>query len=211
MEEINKLKKILSSFKWKNAKTYIKFNHDYVVRNNENKEDFDFVVNFIEKNGVIGNFFRKKYKYIYLLNYKFWYIEDVINREYFYHFGEHLMFDCYECEYSKLNDYQNVYNFLDEAVNLLGMKKLTDIVVKEAKPKIKDPGGYSGFVVIEESHISTHTFSKRLFNTIDFYSCKDAIIYKKQLTDLINKYFNPKKIDFYFIIRGKTYPKENIL
>lgn len=210
MEKIIKLKKIFKSFNWRDTKIY-QPPHQYIVRDGNNKDNFDFVVEFIKENGVEMKFFKKVYKYIFIDNYKAWFIEDVLNREYFYHFGEHLIFDCYFCDPKKLDNKENIKNFLSESVSILGMKKLGDIVVYKAEPKIKDSGGYSGFAVIEESHISTHTFTKRLFNTIDFYSCKEALIYKNVLIDLIKNFFKPKKIEFNYLIRGKSYPEKDLI
>jgi len=39
----------------------------------------------------------------------------------------------------------------------------------------KDPGGWSGFVIIAESHISIHTFPARRFVSIDVYTCKNGL------------------------------------
>jgi S-adenosylmethionine decarboxylase len=40
----------------------------------------------------------------------------------------------------------------------------------------KDPGGWTGIVVVEESHISIHTFPKLRFVSIDVYTCKNGLI-----------------------------------
>lgn len=57
------------------------------------------------------------------------------------------------------------------------MKKMTEpYVIKATSNEFmggKDPGGFSGFVIIQESHISIHTFAKRGFATVDLYSCKN--------------------------------------
>jgi S-adenosylmethionine decarboxylase len=72
----------------------------------------------------------------------------------------------------------------------------------------KDPGGWSGFVMIQESHISIHTFIKRRFVTIDVYSCKNfdvqfAIKYFKDI-------FKSDDVEYEIEVRGKKYPAENI-
>ena len=65
------------------------------------------------------------------------------------------------------------------------MEKLTEPVVKYAEPRnMKDSGGYSGFVMIVESHISIHTFPKKKFVSIDAYTCKDEMD-----KETIEKYF----------------------
>ena len=91
-------------------------------------------------------------------------------------FGVHFTLDGYGGDPEKLNDPERVRKTLDELPNQLGMEKMTEPVVKYAEPRnIKDSGGYSGFVMIVESHISIHTFPKKKFVSIDAYTCKNEM------------------------------------
>lgn len=124
-------------------------------------------------------------------------------------FGLHLMVELYDCDKESLNNQQLVYKILDELPNKIGMKKLIKpyVVFAEANQK-RDPGGWSGFVIIQESHISIHTFVKRRFVTADVYSCKSfdpeiAVAY-------LQKELKTKNIEKIIEIRGKKYPTENI-
>ena len=71
----------------------------------------------------------------------------------------------------------------------------------------QDPGGWSGFVVIFESHISIHTFPEKGFLSADVYSCKNGLD-----TDLILKFFEEafdlKEIEQNFVKRGLKYPRQ---
>jgi len=126
------------------------------------------------------------------------------------HFGEHLTIDGYEGEFEKLNSQKLVSTCLNELPGLLGMEKLASPEVYSA-PEInsKDPGGWSGYVVITESHISIHTFPKRGFISADVYSCKCGMD-----RDFIIKYFKDKfslkEVETNFIKRGIRYPNKNI-
>lgn len=124
-------------------------------------------------------------------------------------FGLHLMIEAYNCPPSVLNDANLVYKVLDEVPELIGMHKLTKpyVVFAEGNDK-RDPGGWSGFVIIQESHVSAHTFIKRRFVTIDVYSCKDfdpqiAIEYFKKILQTEDLEINTQ-------VRGTKYPPENI-
>jgi len=127
------------------------------------------------------------------------------------HFGEHLMIDGYGGDKAKLNDKELVFKCLDELPELTGMGKL-------AKPEVyfapgnrgKDPGGWSGFVVIIESHISIHTFPARGFLSADVYTCKNGID-TKFIVDYFRKLFGLKDIEQNFIKRGTRYPSRNIV
>ncbi len=126
------------------------------------------------------------------------------------HFGEHLMIDGYKGNKEKLNDKELVLKCLNELPELTGMRKLTEPQVYFAADNdIKDPGGWSGFVVIAESHISVHTFPLRGFVSIDAYTCKNGMD-----TDLIVEYFKKtfelQETEVNFVKRGKEYPKHNI-
>ena len=124
-------------------------------------------------------------------------------------FGLHLMIDAYDCNPAVLNDANVVYKLLDELPEKIGMKKLIKpyVVFAEANDK-KDPGGWSGFVIIQESHIAIHTFIKRRFITVDVYSCTEfdtefAIQYFKDI-------FKTNDMEIEIEKRGKKYPSENI-
>lgn len=127
------------------------------------------------------------------------------------HFGEHLTIDGYGGDEKKLNDRELVLSCFSELVGNIGMKMLASPEVYFAKGNdIKDPGGWTGFVVIEESHISIHTFPKRRFVSIDVYTCQSGLA-----TDAIIAYFKEKfslhDVETNFIRRGTRYPAESLV
>lgn len=125
-------------------------------------------------------------------------------------FGEHLMLDGYGGNPEKLNSRELVMKFLDDLPNQTGMTKIVEPVIKDFPGNdSKDPGGFSGFVMIAESHISVHTFPKRGFVSADVYTCQNGMD-----TDFIVQYFKDlyelKDVEVNFVKRGTRYPKENI-
>ena len=125
-------------------------------------------------------------------------------------FGEHVTIDGYGGPFDKLNDKDVVLGALNELVGKLGMKKLAEPCIYAAPSNGgKDPGGWSGFVVIQESHISIHTFSARGFVSADVYSCKNGLD-----VDLIVNYFKDtfglKDVEQHLVKRGTRYPENNI-
>ncbi len=121
------------------------------------------------------------------------------------HFGEHLMLDGYGGSYEKLNSKDLVSSILYDLPTKLGMKLLSEPVVYFAEPNhIKDPGGWSGVVVIAESHLSIHTFPEKGFVTADVYTCKNGMNNEyiiKYLTDA----FELKDVEINFVKRGLRY------
>jgi len=125
-------------------------------------------------------------------------------------FGEHLTIDGYNGSRNKLNDREIVFNCLDKLPGLLQMNKLADASLHFAPDGIgKDPGGWSGFVIIAESHISIHTFPDRGFVSADVYTCKNGMDVKFIL-NYFKETFELTDIEYHLIKRGTKYPVENI-
>ncbi|PIU78283.1 MAG: adenosylmethionine decarboxylase [Candidatus Moranbacteria bacterium CG06_land_8_20_14_3_00_43_56] len=126
-------------------------------------------------------------------------------------FGVHLTLDGYGGNPEKLNDPELVRKALDELPGKMGMEKMTEPVVHYAEPRnMKDSGGYSGFVMIVESHISIHTFPKKKFVSIDAYTCRDemdkdtAVKYFKEMFDL-------EDTEVRFFKRGLKFPRQDLV
>lgn len=124
-------------------------------------------------------------------------------------FGLHLTLEAYHCNKEILDDANKLYKLLDELPTFLEMHKMIKpyIVATEGN-NLKDPGGWSGFVLIEESHISFHTFVKRKFVTLDIYSCKEFDI--NAAVEYIKKFFKSDDVEYNVEKRGLRYPAENI-
>lgn len=126
------------------------------------------------------------------------------------HFGTHITIDGYGGSESRLDDEKLVRSCLDELTQLLGMHQLAPPQVYFADGNgLKDPGGWTGFVVVTESHISMHTFPFRRFLSADVYTCKGEMD-----LNFIEKYFREKfilaDIESNYIVRGLKYPLKNV-
>jgi S-adenosylmethionine decarboxylase len=125
-------------------------------------------------------------------------------------FGEHLTIDGYDGSPEILNNKKVVFKCLEELPELLKMKKLNKPQVCVApESKGKDPGGWSGFVVIAESHISIHTFPARKFVSADVYTCRDGLN-KEFIVNYFKEKFKLQDVEVNFIKRGTKYPKYNL-
>ncbi|MBP7928198.1 adenosylmethionine decarboxylase [Patescibacteria group bacterium] len=127
-------------------------------------------------------------------------------------FGEHLIFDAYNCDPKKLDDMEFCRDLLEELVKITGLHKLTEpcLVRADSNEALggKDPGGISCFVMIMESHISLHTFTRRGFLTLDVYSCKT--FNTEGIVEYLSKAFNTTDFSIVKFDRGLKYPTENI-
>src|SRR3989344_3378728 len=115
------------------------------------------------------------------------------------HFGEHLTIDGYGGEKELLDDKKLVLKVLSELPLAIWMNKMAEPSVYQALSNgKKDPGGWTGFVVIQESHISIHTFPARGFLTADVYTCRNGIDVEF-VVDYFKKTFQLQDIEQNFI------------
>ena len=79
----NDIANFIDSAKWIFAKTMPEIPHEYLVTDDYPKK-FKIITEFIdliEKNGYTKMFYGKEYKYLEIDGYKYWVIENIINRE----------------------------------------------------------------------------------------------------------------------------------
>jgi len=125
-------------------------------------------------------------------------------------FGEHFTLDGYRGDFAKLNSRAIVLRALKELPKKLGMHVLAAPHAYHAPDNNKkDPGGWSGFVIIAESHISIHTFPARGFVSIDVYTCQNGMDIKF-IIDYFTDAFGLAAVEKHFIKRGTKYPVRNI-
>jgi S-adenosylmethionine decarboxylase len=126
-------------------------------------------------------------------------------------FGEHITIDGYGGDQKLLNDQKIVSFVLSDLAKKLDMHTLSKpLVIQAPDNAIKDPGGWSGFVIIAESHIALHTFPKRRFVSADVYTCRNGLD-QKTIIDYFTETFKLTNVETNFIKRGTRYPSENVL
>lgn len=127
-------------------------------------------------------------------------------------FGEHLIFDAYGCDPKRLNDPKLCKKVMLDVCKMGDMHALCEPYLINAGSNEtlggKDPGGYSGFLIIQESHVSVHTFVKRGFVTVDVYSCK--AFQSEGIVEYLKKVFKSRDEQVIKLERGLKYPTENI-
>jgi len=121
-----------------------------------------------------------------------------------YGFGQHLMIDGYGCNRKKLMDMKLLYDFLDTYPSEMKMTKVMPPYVFSCEDKKPENWGYSGFVIIAESHISIHTFPEKNYLSLDIFSCKAFDIQKaiKHVVEL----FEIKEKEIRVLDRGAEFP-----
>lgn len=124
------------------------------------------------------------------------------------HFGCHLTLDGYGGAAERLNDHTLIQELLAVLPNLLGMYPLHQPAVLQVPPlSEKDGGGYSGFVIVAESHISLHTFPDRGFVSADVYTCRSTMDIQAVI-DQFKVAFALGEVETNFILRGTRYHQQ---
>lgn len=115
-------------------------------------------------------------------------------------FGLHLTIDGYEGDEKLMNNLELCRQVLDELPGKIDMQKMTaPYVIRD--PDVRKPG-VTGFVVIEFSHISLHTFVKDKYIAFDCFSCTPFDT--NMVKDYIMKTFKLKHAKVNVIGRGTT-------
>lgn len=113
-------------------------------------------------------------------------------------FGYHLAIDLFDCDPDVIKNMEKCYVYLSEIPNVLK----TNI---QSPPFIfyKQNIGLCGWIPIVESGISLYIDFSKNFASTDIYSCTKFD--PKEVKDFVVKFFKPKKVKEYYIVRGKKY------
>lgn len=108
--------------------------------------------------------------------------------------GYHTIWDIYDCDFQKASYVESVKKILNEIVSDLQLGKVAE------NYKQFEPIGVTGFILLEESHISIHTWPERRFVALDVFSCRPFEV--DRINTLIGAYFGTSKIRTSVINRG---------
>lgn len=116
--------------------------------------------------------------------------------------------DLYNCKEGVCDDISVCYNFLEDIVVFLKMKKQSPpFIFKSDATEFPDKAGLSGWVPLIESGIQIHTLTPKNFISIDVYSCRKFST--EGVKEFAGKYFFPKEVEVNFIERGLKYNNLN--
>jgi S-adenosylmethionine decarboxylase proenzyme len=82
--------------------------------------------------------------------------------------GRHLLVEYRDCDREILNDIQRIEKLMRRAAE----KAEATVVASVFHPF--SPQGITGIVVVEESHLSIHTWPEHAYAAVDFYTCGEC-------------------------------------
>lgn len=91
---------------------------------------------------------------------------------------------------------------IDEIKNILTQSaNVAECAALEFAAHQFEPQGITAFVILEESHLSIHTWPEEKYMAIDIFTCGDKAKPKKAL-NYLKKQFQPTRVDLQEIKRG---------
>ena len=109
--------------------------------------------------------------------------------------GEHCLLELSQCAVAKLQDLEGIRRALLAAAEAAGSHVL------EVSLHRFTPQGVSGVAVIEESHISVHTWPECAYAAVDFYTCGSRAVPVKGC-EYLREYFEAKQSSLIRVKRG---------
>lgn len=110
--------------------------------------------------------------------------------------GTHVTWDVYNCKAETLSFVPAVKDILNTIVDEIQLSKVNESF------KQFEPIGVTGFILLEESHVSIHTWPEHQFAAVDLFSCKPFDVEKIQ--ELLMTSFGSNKVVIKQIERGEA-------
>lgn len=108
--------------------------------------------------------------------------------------GAHVLADFWGCQFEKLDDAELLINSLRQAAKSAKMTILGEESYKFT------PQGFTGILLLSESHISIHTYPERGYAAIDVYTCGGGMTQKA--IDFLKEVLKPTHVQEMLLHRG---------
>jgi S-adenosylmethionine decarboxylase proenzyme len=108
--------------------------------------------------------------------------------------GRHFLIELFGCDAELLDDAQALRGLLCSAAEAAGARVVAEVFHPFA------PHGVTGVVVIEESHLSIHTWPETGYAALDFYTCGEAR--PERAIELLTGKLRASRVEVLAIARG---------
>jgi S-adenosylmethionine decarboxylase len=108
--------------------------------------------------------------------------------------GAHVLADFWGCQFEKLDDAELLMNSLRQAAKIAKMTILGEESFKFS------PQGFTGILLLSESHISIHTYPEQGYAAVDVYTCGDGMTEKA--IDYLKEILQPTNVKEMQVRRG---------
>jgi len=108
--------------------------------------------------------------------------------------GAHVLADFWGCQAEKLDDANLLMQALRDAAEKANMT-----ILGEEEHKF-EPQGFTGMLLLAESHISIHTYPEQGYAAVDVFTCGGGLT--GQAIDHLKEVLNPERVNEVVIQRG---------
>lgn len=108
--------------------------------------------------------------------------------------GAHILADFWGCQFEKLDDAQLLMGYLRKAAKNANMTILGEESFKF------NPQGFTGLLLLSESHISIHTYPERGYAAIDVFTCGGGMTQKA--IEYLKEALHPTYVNEMVVQRG---------
>jgi S-adenosylmethionine decarboxylase len=108
--------------------------------------------------------------------------------------GAHVLADFWGCQFEKLDDPELLMESLRQAARSANMT----ILAEEAHKFF--PQGFTGLLLLSESHISIHTYPERGYAAVDVFTCGGGMTQKA--IDYLKSVLQPSHVKEMVVTRG---------
>ena len=109
--------------------------------------------------------------------------------------GYHYVWDVYDCKSVKISFKEQIRSLMDEIVLAVGINKVGESY------KQFEPVGATGIILLEESHLSIHTWPEHNFIAVDLFSCQK--IDPNIIGEILKQFCETDSFNFKEIMRGE--------
>ena len=121
-------------------------------------------------------------------------------------FGPHLLYQAYGCPTSRLENLEGLYQLLETMPDRIRMTRIMPPYVFRHATSKGQVTGFSGFVLIAQSHISIHTFPSRHVVNADIFSCEPFDV--EDALAALRVAFRPQRVEWHLLDRGREFPRD---
>ncbi|MBD8004070.1 adenosylmethionine decarboxylase [Bacillus norwichensis] len=130
-------------------------------------------------------------------NKKFSQMKRTVQKKQFNHaLGHHILLELFDCDVALLNDVQRIKTIMCQAAH----KAKATIAAKHFHHF--SPYGVSGVVIIQESHLTIHTWPEYGYAAIDVFTCNSKLALQDAVK-YITEQFNAGNVTQHYVHRGK--------
>lgn len=117
----------------------------------------------------------------------------------------HVMLDLYDCDALLLANEPFLRSVLDEYPNVIGMVKVSPVVLRDIKTSEPLDDGMSGFVIIATSHVSLHAWPPYGMVNLDIFSCEPFEV--ETVVRFAKERFRTQNVEVHAVERATRSPR----